>query len=158
MSVSRTASLSAPNGYLAVYVTMSAPSLVSSDIGGSPPGVRPGKYKSLLCTLFKKLAEGSPGLTSPVTTGVPVAPPRMHDGVARVLCRRALTATGASIGAVGMPGDSRVLTSKCDTGTKDTGYSSKGYGGATDCADLTSTRVLPSVGSSRTAGTRWLLR
>lgn len=152
--VSRATTLSIPNGYLTVYVTTSAPSFVSLDMGGPPVGVRSGKYKSSLCTLLKKLAEGSAGLTSPVTVGVPVAPVRMHDVLKRVICRRALTAVGTSTGVAGMPGDPRVLTSKCDTGTKDTGYSSKGYGGATDCADLTPTSVLPIRVPSRTIGSR----
>lgn len=111
-SVLRSTTLPIPNDYFAVYVTTTAPTFVPSDIGGPPVGVRSGKYKSSFCTLLKKLREGSVGLTSPLTTGLPVATPRMHGLDARTLCRRAFAAVGPTTGTVGMPGDPRVLTPK----------------------------------------------
>lgn len=91
-----------------------------------------GKYKTAFKTLFKKSREGPAGGTSGL------APTR---STSRVMYPHKsssfhVSSRGAAALASGATGDSTELCTKCGAGAKDLGNSTLGYGGTSDCSDL----------------------
>lgn len=105
-------------------------------------GLSPGKYKSPFCTSLVKSREGSTGGGTPATTVVTTTGHTVNDGEVYCSSTSGRAGPGAAAVAPGIRGDPAESSPKCISGAKDSGNTSLGYGGTSDCPDLLSTVTL----------------